>query len=125
MARDVGRFSKLLRGKRIGGFLNNPLVGEEEKGRLVREIAVKGGFERQVVRLTKMLVEKNRVGILKEVLSEFERIYDELCGTEVVMVSSSKKMEEEELFGIAENVQRLTGAVKVKVRSFVHGGLMA
>ncbi|XP_038875104.1 ATP synthase delta chain, chloroplastic-like [Benincasa hispida] len=125
VAKDVGRFSKLLRGKRIGGILNDPLVGEEEKGRLVREIAVKGGFERQVLKLTKMLIEKKKLGILTEVLSEFERIYDGLCGTEVVMVSSSKKMEEEELFGIAKNVQRLSGAVKVKVRSFVHGGLMA
>lgn len=100
-------------------------MGEEEKGGLVREIAAKGGFQRPVVRLTKMLIEKKKLGILKEVLSEFERIYDQLCGTEVVMVSSSRKMEEEELFGIAKNVQSLTGAAKVKIRSFVHGGLMA
>uniref|UniRef100_A0A0A0L326 ATP synthase delta chain, chloroplastic n=1 Tax=Cucumis sativus TaxID=3659 RepID=A0A0A0L326_CUCSA len=124
VAKDVGRFSKLLRGKRIGRVLNDPLVGDEEKGRLVKEIAVKGGFERQVVKLTKMLIEKSKLSILTEVFSEFERVYDELCGTEVVMVSSSKKMEEEELIGIAKNVQRLSGAIKVKVRSFIHGGLM-
>ena len=115
----------MLRTKRIGGFLNDPFVGEEEKGRLVREIAAKGGFEKQVVKLTKMLIEKKRLGILNEVLSEFERIYDELCGTEVVLVSSNRKMQEEELYGIAKNVQRLSGAMKVKVRSFINGGLMA
>lgn len=104
--------------------MNDPLVGDEEKGRLVKEIAVKGGFERQVVKLTKLLIEKSKLSILTEVFSEFERVYDELCGTEVVMVSSSKKMEEEELIGIAKNVQRLSGAIKVKVRSFIHGGLM-
>lgn len=104
--------------------MNDPFVVEEEKGRLVREIAAKGGFEKQVVKLTKMLIEKKRLGILNEVLSEFERIYDELCGTEVVLVSSNRKMQEEELFGIAKNVQRLSGAMKVKVRSFINGGLM-
>ncbi|CAJ1976015.1 unnamed protein product [Sphenostylis stenocarpa] len=78
-----------------------------------------GNFHRHVVALLKMLVKKNKVGIVKEALQEFERIYDELCGTQVVLVSSKTKMGEDELFGIAKSVHQLSGAMRVKVRNLV------
>ena len=71
------------------------------------------------MRLVKMLVEKNKVGLVKQVLEEFERVYDEMLGTQVVLISSSKKIEEDRMFGIAKRVQRITGAFKVKVRNLV------
>ena len=52
-------------------------------------------------------------------MDEFEKIYDELCGTRTVLVSSEKKMEENQLFEIAKRVQMLSGAVNVKVRNLV------
>jgi len=78
-----------------------------------------GNFHRHVVALLKMLVKRNKVGIVKEVLQEFERIYDELCGTQMVLVSSKNKMGEDELFGIAKSVHQLSGAVRVKVRNLI------
>lgn len=105
---------------RLLGFLKNVKI-EESSMVVVREVVEKGGFfHRHVVSLVKMLVKKNKIGILKEVLEEFERIYDELCGTQVVLVSSDTKMKEDQLFGIAEDVHKLSGAFKVKVRNFVH-----
>lgn len=78
-----------------------------------------GNFHRHVVALLKMLLKKNKVGIVKEVLQEFERIYDRLCGTQMVLVSSKTKMREDQLFGIAKSVHQLSGAVRVKVRNLV------
>uniref|UniRef100_A0A5B7BR79 ATP synthase delta chain n=1 Tax=Davidia involucrata TaxID=16924 RepID=A0A5B7BR79_DAVIN len=87
--RDVTRFSKLL--LRNEHLRANPSVGDKERGQLVKEVAEKGGFHRHLVVLLRMLVEKNKVGIVSEVLEEFERIYDQLSGTRVVLVSSAKR----------------------------------
>ncbi|KAJ7962638.1 ATP synthase delta chain, chloroplastic [Quillaja saponaria] len=91
-----------------------------QKGQAVRQVAEQGRFHRHLLALLKMLVKKNKVGIVQEVLEEFERIYDKLCGTQVVLVSSPAKIVEEELLGIAKRVQQLSGAAKVKVRNLIH-----
>ncbi|KAJ4839110.1 hypothetical protein Tsubulata_014920, partial [Turnera subulata] len=115
--RDVQRLAKLFHHEQIQAVLMNPFIGEEEKGRVVKEVAKKGKFNRFLVGLLKMLVEKNRLMMVGEVLMEFERIYDEMSGTRVVMVSSRKKMKEEELLGIAYRVQKVSGAMKVKSKT--------
>lgn len=101
--------------------MTDPFVGNQEKGYVVKEILSKGNFNKHLVGVVKLLVEKNKLGIVGEVLMEFERIYDQLCGTQVVLVSSEVKMEKDEIFGIAKKVQELSGAerVKVKVRNLV------
>ncbi|KAF7826218.1 ATP synthase delta chain, chloroplastic [Senna tora] len=102
--------------QRLLGFLKN--VNLEESA-MVKVVLEQGRFHRHLVSLVKMLLKKNRIGIVREVLEEFERIYDELCGTQVVLVPSTAKMGQDQLFGIAKNVHKLSGAVKVKVRNLV------
>lgn len=95
---------------------------KKEKGEILKEIVNKGKFHKYLVKLVKLLVEKTKVEMLSEVLSEFGRIYDELSGsanTQVVLVSSGVRMEENQLLGIAQRVQKLTGAAKVKVSQLV------
>ncbi|KAI9093962.1 hypothetical protein K1719_026960 [Acacia pycnantha] len=106
--------------QRLLGFLKN--VNFEESA-MVRAVLEQGRFHKHLVVLVKMLLKKNKIGIVKQVLEEFERIYDELCGTQVVLVSSATKMEEDQLFGIAENVHKISGALKVKVRNLLHENL--
>lgn len=120
--RDVKRLLKFLQGVDFqpAGVVVDPSMVEEVKGQAVRKVVQKGNFHGHVVALVRMLVKKNKVGIVEQVLEEFERIYDELCGTQVVLVSSERKMGEEELFGIAKSVQQLSGAVRVKVRNLVN-----
>ncbi|EEF39009.1 ATP synthase delta chain, chloroplastic [Ricinus communis] len=117
--KDVKRLSKLLRNEQIQCILINPLVGDKEKGLVLKEVGKKGKFNSILVRLLTMLIERNKIMIVNEVLVEFQRIFDELSGTKVVLVSSKKKMEEDALFRIAQSVQKFSGAVKVKVRNLV------
>lgn len=114
------RLLNLMRNKRVEAVLGSAFVGEKEKGQVVKDLAEKGRFSRHLVRLVKMLVDKKKeVGIIRQVLEEFERVYDEMLGTQVVLVSSAKKIEENNMFWIAKRVQTLTGALKVKVRNLV------
>lgn len=92
----------------------DPAIDGKEKGMVVKEIAEKGRFHGHVVSLLRMLINKNKVEMVREVLEEFGRIYEELSGTRVVLVSSRGRLQEDELLGIAKRVQRLSGAAKVK-----------
>ena len=123
LGKDVQRFLKILRNEQVQAFLDDQFMSEKDKGQVIGEVVKKGRFNRHLVSLIKMLIQKNKVGIVKEVLEEFERIHDELSGTQVVLVSSATKMEEDQLFGIAKRVQKLSGATKVKVRNLVHDSL--
>lgn len=78
--KDVKMFLQLLHNKQVQAVLESPFVGLEEKGQVVKLVAQKGRFNKHLVNLVKMLVGKCKVGIVKEMLEEFGRIYSELCG---------------------------------------------
>ncbi|KAJ8497502.1 hypothetical protein OPV22_008054 [Ensete ventricosum] len=111
--RDLRR---LVRGVRQ--VLADPGLDEAAKGEVVTGVAEGGGFYRHVVALVRMLVRKGRVGLVEEVMEQFVRLCDELSGTRVVVVMSEegKKMEQQRLRGIAQEVHKATGAPKVRVR---------
>ncbi|KAK6789921.1 hypothetical protein RDI58_013721 [Solanum bulbocastanum] len=119
--KDVRRLSRWLRNDHLRVLMTDPFVGNQEKRYALKEILSKGNFNKHLVGVVKLLVEKNELGIVGEVLMEVERIYDQLCGTQVVLVSSEVKLEKDKVFGIAKKVQELSGAerVKVKVRNLV------
>ncbi|KAK7258471.1 hypothetical protein RIF29_24050 [Crotalaria pallida] len=118
--KDVHRLLKFLQHVNLKSAMVDPSVVEELKGQaMMRHVVEQGDFHRHVVAFLKMLMKKNKMGILEQVLEEFERIYDELCGTQVVLVSSRIKMREDQVIGIAKRVQQLSGAVRVKVRNLV------
>ncbi|OMO64245.1 ATPase, F1 complex, OSCP/delta subunit [Corchorus capsularis] len=117
--KDVRKLSKLLRNDQIQAFLSDPFVGDKEKGKAIKELARKGELNKHVVILMKMLIERNRLEMVSEVLEEFKRIYEELSETEEVWISSEKKIGEDRLLRIASRVQQLSGAVKVKIRNLV------
>ncbi|WCJ22472.1 ATPase F1 complex OSCP/delta subunit protein [Euphorbia peplus] len=123
--KDARRLSRILQDKQIASILNDPSSGATEKGRVVQQVGKIGGFNGYLVRLMKMLIKKKRdsLGLIKDVLVEFQRVCDELNGVEVVMVSTRKKMEEDEVLGVARRVMKVSGAVGVKVRNFVDGDL--
>ncbi|KAE8703637.1 putative 14-3-3 protein [Hibiscus syriacus] len=116
---DVQKFSKLFRNSQIQALINDPFLGYKEKGKAVKELARKGKFNKHLVNLLKMLIEKNKLEMVSEVLDDFERIYDELIDTKLVWISSEKMIGENRLFEIAKRIQELSGAVKVKIKNLV------
>ncbi|XP_010267478.1 PREDICTED: ATP synthase delta chain, chloroplastic [Nelumbo nucifera] len=120
---DVRRFSRLFHSEHLRAILNDPFVDDKTKGEEVKQVVEKGRFQKHLAVLLKMMIEKNKMGMVNEVLQEFQRIYDELSGTRIVLVSSARKMEEDQLFGIAKRVQSLSGAMKIKVRHLIDESL--
>ncbi|XP_058104890.1 ATP synthase subunit delta, chloroplastic-like [Magnolia sinica] len=114
--KDVHRLSKLLRSDLLRSFMADPTVKDEKKGEVLEEVALKVGSTKHVGVLVKMLVRKRKVGLVSEVMEELKRMYDEWCGMRSVLVCSKEKLEEDQLRGIAKDVQMISGATKVKVR---------
>jgi F0F1-type ATP synthase delta subunit len=76
-----------------------------------------GGYEKHVVTIIRLLAKKGKLSMLDEVMAEFSRICDELSGTKVVVVGPSKSIgDATEFERIAREVQRTSGANRVKVR---------
>ncbi|WOG83961.1 hypothetical protein DCAR_0103140 [Daucus carota subsp. sativus] len=83
---DVKRFLKLLGNKQLQGFLTDAHVKQSEKGKVVKEIAEKGKFHKHLVVLIRMLVDKTKLGMVPQVLVEFQRLFEELRGTDRFLV---------------------------------------
>lgn len=76
-----------------------------------------GGYEKHVVTLVRLLAKKGKLGLLEEVMAEFLKICDKLTGTKVVVVGPSKSRgDATEFERIAREVQKTSGANRVKVR---------
>ncbi|CAN4111314.1 unnamed protein product [Withania somnifera] len=86
--------------------LKQPSSSKHQQEAHTRASTGYGNFNKQLVGLMKLLVEKSKFGIVTEVLMEFEKV----------------KMEKDKVLGIAKKVQELSGAekVKVKVRNLVN-----
>lgn len=118
--RDVQRVRKWTRNHHLRAALTDPLVDNKEKGEILKEIAEKGKVHKLLGGVLKILGGKNRAELLSEVLMEFERIYEELCGTaRVVLLSAAKNEDEDEdeetALEVAKKVHQISGAWKVKV----------
>lgn len=100
-------------------------MGDKDKGQIVKELLSSWKVNSYLAALLRMLIERNKVAMVSDVLEEFQRIYDDLIGTRVVFVSSAKKMEEDQLFYIAKRVQNLCGAAQVKIRNLIHEGVLS
>ncbi|KAL1833088.1 hypothetical protein ACET3Z_002739 [Daucus carota] len=83
---DVKRFLKLLGNEQLQGFLTDAHVKQSEKGKVVKEIAEKGKFHKHLVVLIRMLVDKTKLGMVPQVLVEFQRLFEELRGTDRFLV---------------------------------------
>ncbi|KAI3787427.1 hypothetical protein L1987_41889 [Smallanthus sonchifolius] len=79
--KDVKRLLKWLHhNETLKDMMADPLVEEGVKGRVIKEVSEKARFQRQVTAMVKMLVAKNKSGMVAQVMEEFERIYHELNG---------------------------------------------
>ncbi|GFP88191.1 ATP synthase delta chain chloroplastic [Phtheirospermum japonicum] len=121
VSRDVKRLSRWLSSEEINSIVSNPCVGKNEKAEILREIVKKGKFHKYLSKLVKLLVEKTncKVEMVREVLVEFRRIYDELAMNGFDCTTTGVKMEINQVLEVAKRVQKISGAVRVSVRQLV------
>ncbi|KAK9072149.1 hypothetical protein SSX86_008581 [Deinandra increscens subsp. villosa] len=106
-------------------YFTSPVVGLEEKRLLLDDISSSGKLQTHVCNFLNILIERKRIDMIKEIVKEFELVYNRLTNTELAVVTSVVKLEEEYLSQIAKQVKKLTGAENVRLKTVIDESLVA
>lgn len=122
---DVEKIEKMFGEKEIYGFFANPTIDIEKKRQVVDEICKSSGLQPMTGNFLNILIDAKRVDAVKEIVKEFEAVYNKMTDTELAVVSSVVKLESEHLAQIAKQVQKLTGASNVRIKTVIDPSLVA
>lgn len=122
---DMEKLSHLLKNRELYDFLINPITENGKKKSILKSIADDAKFQTYTLNFLNLLISKQKIGIVNNILKEFESLYNELTDTQVAFVSSALKLENRELAQIAKKIQSLTGARNVKLKCSIDSSLIA
>lgn len=122
---DVEKIAKIFSDESVLRFFTNPTIGDGEKRGIVDEIAKSSALQPHVANFLNVLLDMKRIDLVKEIVKEFESVYNDLTATEVAVVTSVVKLEPQHLAQIAKGVQKLTGAKNVRIKTAIDPSLVA
>ncbi|KAF5820344.1 putative ATPase, OSCP/delta subunit, F1F0 ATP synthase OSCP/delta subunit domain superfamily [Helianthus annuus] len=102
--KDLDLVDKLFSDSTNFNYFTSPIVSLEQKRALIDDVTASD--------------------LIKETVKEFELVYNKLTETELAVVSSVVKLEEQHLAQIAKQVQKLTGAKNVRVKTVIDESLV-
>lgn len=124
-AADVEKIEKLFSEPSVSKYFTNPTIDDEKKKELLDEVASSSSLQPHTANFLNILVEAKRINLIKDIVKEFEAVYNRLTDTELAIVSSVVKLESQHLAQIAKQVQKLTGAKNVRIKTVIDPSLVA
>ena len=106
-------------------FFVNPTIDLEKKRIVLDEVAKSAQLLPTTVNFLNILVDAKRIDVIKNVIKEFEVVYNRITDTELAIVTSVVKLESQHLAQIAKQVQKLTGSKNVRIKSEIDPSLVA
>ncbi|XP_043719144.1 ATP synthase delta chain, chloroplastic-like [Telopea speciosissima] len=122
---DLENIEKIFSEPLVYNYFVNPTVGEEKKREIVDDIVKTSSLQPHVANFLNILVDMKRIELIKEIVKEFEIVYNKITDTELAVVTSVVKLESQHLAQIAKGVQRLTGAKNVRIKTELDPSLIA
>ncbi|XP_065048256.1 ATP synthase delta chain, chloroplastic-like [Musa acuminata AAA Group] len=122
---DMEKVDRLFADPEVQSFFANPIVAPDRKAELVKEITASCELRPHTANFLNILIEMQRIDIVKEIAREFEACCNRMTNTEVAIVSSVVRLEPQDLAHIAQAVQRLTGAKNVRIKTVLDPSLIA
>lgn len=122
---DVEKVEKLFSDPQVFDFFSNPTIDTEKKRQLLDEIVESSGLQPHTANFLNILVDAKRIDLMKDIVKEFELVYNSLTDTELAVVTSVVKLESQHLAQIAKQVQKLTGAKNVRIKTVLDPSLVA
>ncbi|MFS7974985.1 putative H(+)-transporting two-sector ATPase [Helianthus anomalus] len=123
--KDLDSIEQLFSDESTFKYFTSPVVSLEEKRALLDDITASGKLQKHVCNFLNVLIDSKRIDLIKEIVKEFELVYNKLTNTELAVVSSVVKLEEDQMAEIAKQVQKLTGAKNVKLKTVIDESLVA
>ncbi|KAK9943572.1 hypothetical protein M0R45_009176 [Rubus argutus] len=122
---DVEKIEKFFEEPSVFDFFINPTIDLEKKRGVLDEIARSSALQPHTVNFLNILVDAKRIDLIKDIVKEFEIVYNKITDTELAVVSSVVKLESQHLAQIAKQVQKLTGSKNVRIKSEIDPSLVA
>ncbi|KAM7256220.1 hypothetical protein ACFE04_011961 [Oxalis oulophora] len=122
---DLEKIETLFSDPEVARYFNNPTILKSTKLQLLQEIAKSSSLQPHTLNFLSVLIDAKRINIVNEIVKEFETVYNRFTSTEIAVVSSVVKLESTHLAQIAKQVQKLTGAKNVRIKSVIDPSLVA
>jgi len=122
---DVEKIEKIFANEQVFDFFASPVIDVEKKREMIDQIASSSALSPHTANFLNILVDSGRIDLIKDIVSEFEIVYNNLTDTQLAVVSSVVKLESQHLAQIAKQVQKLTGAKNVRIKSVIDPSLVA
>ncbi|KAK4753868.1 hypothetical protein SAY87_001972 [Trapa incisa] len=122
---DIEKVEKVFSDPKVLQFFCNPTVGLEKKRKVIDEIADSSSLQPHTANFLNILVDSKRIDLINEIVKDFETVYNKITDTELAVVSSVVKLESQHLAQIAKQVQKLTGAKNVRIKTVIDPSLVA
>ena len=125
VAKDVENFSGYVQDEQFWSFITNPVARVEEKKAILKEVSREAKFQPATVNLLNLIVEKKRTIILRQLVKEFDVLYNELTDTQVAVVTSAVEIQPPQLSLIGKKVQNMSGSKSVKLKNVIDPSIIA
>ena len=109
-------------------FLENPTVSTEHRRSLLNKIGDQLALDTQIRNFLGLLIDRNRLDLLEEIVSTYEALLDERVGIVRARVTSALELDPKQREQVAAKLQALTGKqvrMEVSVDPSLIGGLVA
>ncbi|RZC43927.1 hypothetical protein C5167_036878 [Papaver somniferum] len=122
---DIEKIEQIFTSPEVYDFFVNPTVAVEKKYSLIDEIAKSSNLKTTTINFLNILVDVKRIDLIRDVVKEFELVFNAMTDTELAVVTSVVKLEANHLAQIAKGVQRLTNSKNVRIKTVIDPSLVA
>lgn len=123
---DLKRLAQTLADERLRNFWNNPRVRLDNKMSLLKDMLE--GVNPLVLSLAGLLISRGRLGVVEDMVSEYERLVDAHYGIEHAEVVTAIPLDEASQQRLSQEFSQALGkkvTVKAKVEPSLLGGMIA
>ena len=109
-------------------LLENPTFAGDRRKRLLKEISDALGLDRRVTNFAGILVDRNRLSLLDELIATYQKLLDERMGIVRAIVKAARPLdvsEQRELTGKLEEVTGKQVRMEIAVDPSLIGGVVA
>lgn len=109
-------------------LLENPTLSSDRRRRLSKEIGAALGFDRRMTNFIDILIDRNRLPLLEEIITAYRKLLDERMGIVRALVTSAHPLDVSQQGELAAKLEQVTGKqvrMEVTVDPSLIGGVVA
>jgi F-type H+-transporting ATPase subunit delta len=109
-------------------LLENPTMAGDGRVRLLKEISGALSFDRRVANFVSLLADRNRLGLLEEIIVQYQKLLDERMGIVRARVTAARSLDPAQQRELAAKLEQITGKqvrMEVAIDPSLIGGVIA